>query len=293
MQLAEADMDERVPRDFETLRTMILERRQALPKRIAQIAAYALDNPDDIAFGTAASIAGSAGVQPSTLIRFAQQFGFDGFTSLQSVFRERLRERNSSYDERLAALGSKAAGGARHRAVFDGFIAAASSSLDAVSRSIDEAQLERAISLLAKAETIHVLARRRSYPVASYIAYALAKLEIRSQLIESAAGLDAEMIGFATPADAAIVISFSPYAPDTIAQARAFSEQGVPVVAITDSAFSPLAQFAKVWFEVAEADFAGFRSLSATMALAMALSVGVAEKRRSAGSKKPPRIRSG
>ena len=60
----------------------------------------------------------------------------------------------------------------------------------------------------------------------------------------------------------------------------------MPIVAITDSAFSPLAQFAKVWFEVAEADFAGFRSLSATMALAMALTVGVGEKRRDAGRKR-------
>ena len=135
-------MDERVPRDFETLRATILERRESLPKRIAQIAAYALDNPDDIAFGTAASIAASAGVQPSTLIRFAQQLGFDGFTSLQSVFRERLRERNSSYDERLAALRAKAEEGAGHRAIFDGFVAAASTSLDDISRTLDEAQLE-------------------------------------------------------------------------------------------------------------------------------------------------------
>ena len=86
------------------------------------------------------------------------------------------------------------------------------------------------------------------------------------------------MIGFATPKDAAIVVSFSPYAPATIEDARAFAERGVAVVAITDSSFSPLAQFAKIWFEVAEADFAGFRSLSATMALAMALAVGVAER---------------
>ena len=64
----------------------------------------ALDNPDEIAFGTAASIAASAGVQPSTLIRFAQILGFDGFTSLQSVFRERLRERTVSYEDRLKAL---------------------------------------------------------------------------------------------------------------------------------------------------------------------------------------------
>ncbi|MGB3831748.1 MAG: MurR/RpiR family transcriptional regulator [Mesorhizobium sp.] len=274
-------MEERVPRDFDTLRATILERRGVLPKRIAQIAAYALDNPDDIAFGTAASIAATAGVQPSTLVRFAQQLGFDGFTSLQSVFRERLRERNSTYDERLAALRAKAEGDGGHRAIFEGFVTAAVTSLEDVSRTLDEERLEKAIALLARAETIHILARRRSYPVASYIAYALGKLRIRSQLVESAAGLTAEMIGFASGRDAAIVISFSPYAPTTVEETRALSEQGVPIVAITDSAFSPLAQFARIWFEVAEADFAGFRSLSATMALAMALSVGVAEKRRS------------
>ncbi len=94
------------------------------------------------------------------------------------------------------------------------------------------------------------------------------------------------MISFATPADAVIAISFSPYAPATIDEARAIRDQGVPIVAITDSSFSPLAQFARVWFEVAEADFAGFRSLSATMALAMALTVGVGEKRRDGGRRR-------
>ena len=135
--------------------------------------------------------------------------------------------------------------------------------------------------MLARAETIHILARRRSYPVASYIAYALGKLRIRSQLVESAAGLTAEMIGFASGRDAAIVISFSPYAPTTVEETRALSEQGVPIVAITDSAFSPLSEFSKVWFDVVESDYGGFRSLAASMALAAALAIRVAEKRRS------------
>ena len=281
------------PRDFDTLRAMILDRRRNLPKRIAQAAAHALDNPDDIAFGTAASIAASAGVQPSTLVRFAQLLGFDGFTAMQAVFRERLRERNSSYDERLLTLRARAETGAGNRAVLDGFAAAATTSLRDLSRTVDETGLEKAVALLAKAGTIHVLARRRSYPVASYIAYALGKLGIRVQLVESAAGLEAEMIGLATAGDAAIAVSFSPYAPATIEHAGALARQGVPVVAITDSSFSPLAAVATVWFEVAEADFAGFRSLSASMALAMTLCVGVAEKRRAqpGGARPGPRIR--
>src|SRR5690606_813634 len=41
------------PRDFDTLRSAILERKGDLPKRLVQVAAYALDHPDEIAFGTA------------------------------------------------------------------------------------------------------------------------------------------------------------------------------------------------------------------------------------------------
>ena len=66
----------------------------------------------------------------------------------------------------------------------------------------------------------------------------------------------------------------------TIDEARTLSERKVPVIAITDSAFSPLVQFATIWFEVAEADFGGFRTLSATMALAMALAVGIGRRPR-------------
>ncbi|QEL25595.1 MurR/RpiR family transcriptional regulator [Bosea sp. F3-2] len=269
-----------LPRDFDGLRTLILAQRESLPKRIAQIAAYALDNPDEIAFGTAASIAVSAGVQPSTLIRFAQHLGFDGFTSLQAVFRERLRERNSSYEERLNTLRAGESGVARNHRIFDGFLTASRKSLDVMSRALDDAALDRAIATLAEAETIYILARRRSFPVASYLAYALGKLEVRNQLVESAAGLSPEIISFATPKDAALVISFSPYTPTTIEDARGLAERGVPVVAITDSAFSPLASVAQTWFEVAEADFGGFRTLSSTMALAMALAVGIGDARR-------------
>ncbi|MCU4178038.1 MurR/RpiR family transcriptional regulator [Bosea sp. BH3] len=280
---------EELPRDFDGLRATILAQRERLPKRIAQIAAYALDNPDEIAFGTAASIAVSAGVQPSTLIRFAQHLGFDGFTSLQGVFRERLRERNSSYEDRLNTLrAGEGASGGNHR-ILDGFLTASRKSLDVMSRTLDEATLDRAIATLAEAETIYILARRRSFPIATYLAYALGKLGVRNQLVESAAGLSPEIISFATPKDAVLVVSFSPYAPATIEDARGLAERGVPLVAITDSAFSPLASVAQIWFEVAEADFGGFRTLSSTMALAMALAVGVGDARQAGRRRRRPR----
>jgi DNA-binding MurR/RpiR family transcriptional regulator len=62
-------------------------------QRLKQLATFALEHPEDVAFGTVAGIAEHAGVQPSTLVRFAKSLGYDGFSHLQQIFRDRLRER--------------------------------------------------------------------------------------------------------------------------------------------------------------------------------------------------------
>lgn len=268
------------PGDFDALRGAILERKGELPKRLTQVAAYALDHPDEIAFGTAASIAESADVQPSTLVRFAQHFGFEGFSGLQLLFRARLRERTSSYEDRLRTLEQNGAALAESTTIFNGFAAAAHRSVDALTAAVDPDAFERSVTLLANAETIYLIAKRRSYPISSYMAYAFGKLKVKYQLVGTAAGIDDDMLAMATPRDAAFAISFSPYASESATQARAMAARGIPVVSLTDSAFSPLAECSREWFEVVEADHAGFRSLSASMAFAMALTVSIAEKRR-------------
>jgi DNA-binding MurR/RpiR family transcriptional regulator len=270
------------PRDFEHLRTLMIERKAEMPKRLAQVAAYSLSNPDEIAFGTAASIASAAEVQPSTLVRLAHYLGYQGFSDLQSIFRARLKEKTLSYEERLNSLE----GDGKHIAeaeLIGGFMNAASQSIARLASSLDPAQLARATEILAEADTIYLIARRRSFPLIAHMSYALGKLGIRHVMVASPNGVEAEMVDLAGERDAAFAVSFSPYASDTVAQAESFAKRGLPVVAITDSIFSPLAVFSSCWFEIVEADFAGFRSLSASMALAMALPVAIAERRRQMG----------
>ncbi|MBB3314337.1 MULTISPECIES: MurR/RpiR family transcriptional regulator [unclassified Rhizobium] len=269
----------RVPRDFESLRSTIIERKANMPKRLAQVAAFALGNPDEIAFGTTASIAAASDVQPSTLVRLAHHLGYEGFSDLQSIFRERLRDRTLSYEERLVTL-EQASGDDEDANLLSGFISAASQSVNRLAATVQTDTFTKAVDILAAAETIYLIAKRRSYPLTAHMTYAFSKLNIRHQIVASPNGVDPEMVQFATHKDAAIAASFSPYAADSLSQAEALADRGVPVVAITDSAFSPLAARATCWFEVAEADFAGFRSLSASMALTMALPVAIAERRR-------------
>lgn len=267
------------PRDFQSLKTLILERQPELPKRLSQVAIFALDNPEDVAFGTAASIADKSGVQPSTLVRFAQAIGYEGFSDLQDVFRERLRERGTSYEDRLETIISKA-GDAGINQIYSGVVAAAGASVDALIERVPAPAFEKAVSILAKADTIYLLAQRRSFPVTTYLSYILGKMKVKSVLVSSSFGVEPELMEFATQRDAALAVTFAPYASGTLDHARILNKAGVPIVSITDSAFSPLAPLSDIWFEIVENDFAGFRSITATMTLANALAIAIGEERR-------------
>ncbi|MCX7348175.1 MAG: MurR/RpiR family transcriptional regulator [Alphaproteobacteria bacterium] len=267
------------PRDFAALKALIAERAQALPKRLTQIASFALENPDEIAFGTVSSIAEQAQVQPSTLVRFSQALGYQGFSDMQEIFRSRLRDRILNYDERLQQLREHARETSKPNVIFHGFCEASAKSIAALQEKLDPASLDGAVEQLAAAETIYLIGLRRSFPIASYMAYALGKLGVRAILVDAVGGLAAEQITFAGPKDAVLAISFTPYASETVSLTRAAADKGVPIVSITDSPFSPLAQTAGLWIEISEANFEGFRSMAATLTLAMTLTVAIAERR--------------
>lgn len=271
-------LDEAVPRDFPALRALIAARAPTLPRRLTQVASFALDNPDDIAFGTAASVAQRSGVQPSTLVRFSQALGYQGFSDLQEVFRARLRDRVPSYEERLKQLREHG-GSSKSGLLLQGFADAAERSVADLRLKLAPEALDTAVEILAKAETIYLVGLRRSFPITSYMAYAMGKLGIRNLLVDGIAGLGAEQIGFISPRDAVLAISFTPYASETVSLVHAAKARHAKVVSITDSIFSPIAPTADTWLEIVEADFEGFRSMAATMALAMTLTVAVASRR--------------
>ena len=267
--------DEAPPQRFEALRALILARHGDLPKRLAQIARFALDNPDRMALSTVAELAEAAGVQPSTLVRFAQSLGYAGFSDLQSVFRAELRGRWPDYRERLARVKNES--GADPSRILDGFIDTATRSLEQLGRTVLPGEFAEAARLLAQARTIYLLGQRRAFPVAAYLAHAFAKLERPAVLLDNLGSMLDLQAARCGEGDALVAISFSPYTQSTVDMATAAAGRGASVIAITDSVFSPISGPARIRLEVVEADLGAFRSLSATLALAMALAVAAAE----------------
>lgn len=266
------------PRDFDAFKAMLIANRDNLPPRLIQVAAFALENPDEVALGTAASIAAQASVQPSTLIRFAKRLGYAGFSDLQDVFRSELKSNWPDYRERLARVQVAREAGGPHP-MLSGFAESAMVSLERLLSQASEEEIGRAADILAASNVIYLLGMRRAFPVTFYLAYALGKLGVRSVLIDHVAGLGPEQLAEATKRDALVAISFTPYTPMTVDLTDRMASRGVPIIALTDSPFSPLSPNAAVKFEIPEADYSGFRSLAATFCVAMALAVATAAKR--------------
>jgi DNA-binding MurR/RpiR family transcriptional regulator len=58
--------------------------------KVGAVAIYAVEYPLEIAFGTAAGIAGQCGVSTPTVVRLAQFLGFKGFLEMREFFRQPL-----------------------------------------------------------------------------------------------------------------------------------------------------------------------------------------------------------
>lgn len=265
------------PATYEEMVREISARYEGLSKRLKQIARFALDSPNDFAIQTIATLAAQAEVQPSSLIRFAKAFGFEGFSEVQRLFQQRLLETRPSYADRLRGLRSELGAAAeRHPlSVVSQFAEANIAALEHLCQEVDNAKLVQAVDLLDRAEIIHVVAYRRAFPVAASFYYALSKLGRRAHLIDNAGGLGSEQRSLIGPRDAVFVTSFPTYTPEVVEIAAQAFAADVPVVAVTDRPLSPLTAHATVCFFVEEASVHAFRSLGASLCLVQALAVSL------------------
>jgi DNA-binding MurR/RpiR family transcriptional regulator len=263
------------PGSYEELRAVLSSGTVRLPKRLRQVAIFLWQHPAAVALGTAASVAAEAEAPPSALVRFAQRLGFSGFSELQDLFKSHLAQ------GRLTAPPPRRRNGQASDTaqLVEGFLSSSAASLARVNQRLDVAQLEAMAQALAGADIIYLVGCKRAFAVSSYISLSLANLGVRNIALDNVGATAFETLRGATPRDALLAVSFTPYNSVTPELAAAAAQMGVPILALTDSAFSPLAPISRAYVEVVEESFSGFKSLSATLAVAMALALRVAELR--------------
>lgn len=249
----------------------------SLSKRLQEVARYVLDNPNAIAFGTVASIAKAAGVHASTLVRFAHAFGFEGFSDMQQLFKDKLMVSSPDYESRIKSVQEEPATHDKKCGLswLKQIVIANTHALENLCNSVDEQVLNDAISALHKANIIHIQGARRSFPTASYFSYLLNNIGRRAHLLDGAGHMDIAQLNLLGPDDVLFAISFAPYAQETLDAVNYAKSKGIAVIAMTDSSVSPLAEHADIYIKVKEAEIHSFRSLNVSTNIIQALMLGL------------------
>jgi DNA-binding MurR/RpiR family transcriptional regulator len=278
---------------YDELARHITKTYPELPDRLQGIARFALGNPDAMALSTVAEIAREAGVPPSAVIRFANALGYSGFTELSRVYRERLVARSATYRERIEQL-RRTGGDQGH--VLPQLVDSSIRELERLREHLDPRRLRAAADIVLEADAVFLLAQRRAFPVASYLAYGLAQLEFRALLLDSVGGMLRQQAGMIRRDNVLIAASFRSYTQEVVDAAEVAHKQGAAVIAITDQPVSPLARFARVMLLVGDDPTVQFRSLVAPLcaaqALVMALGYAIAERNGRKPARKNSRKRS-
>ena len=258
------------------LRSMA-DQYEQLPRQLKNVASYVEQHRPSVLIDRVSDIAARCGVHPSAVVRFAQHFGFTGFSEMQAAFRGAYAPGYAprlSYQERIRKLVHDQPQSAV--ALARNFIAGSRAGLDDLAVGFDERAFEAAVGLLDKAGTIYVAGVRRSFPVASYTAYALQHTRKRVVQISGLGGMTRHQISSIGKGDVLFAITFAPYGKETQFCARVARQQGANILLVTDSRLSALAKAARVVLTVKESSVFAFRSLTNTMALCQALFVALA-----------------
>ena len=253
----------------ETLDQLVerIERNHAnLPKRLQEIGNFALGHPEAIALSTLAELATETDIATSAFVRFAQTLGFDGFSQMQAVFRQQVRNSWPQYSSRLSEMAS-----VNPTDHLEALSVSAVDSINRLSNTVSITTLDTASRRLAEAETVWLAAGGRAKPVTVYLGYLLTQLGIRSQEFRDSPALAIRELKLIGPRDVLFVVSFSPYGEMTANLARQAHEMGIPLVSITDTSVSPIALDTTLL--VTEEHLFGFRSLCATMNLTQYLAI--------------------
>lgn len=273
-------MTKALPHIRETPETTISARISAAIPALTPVhrrmAEYVHANPYRAATMRIDELASAVGASVASANRFARTLGFDGYPA----FREALVrgfEATLAHVERLrTAQESPTARGE----VFDRSLDQTIVNLHATRDTIDAASAEAAVGAIMKARRVYVLGLGTSGFLAGLMEYNLAPYHEGVESLAQIGGVThaARHLGRATANDLLVAIAFPRYINDTIVLASRAADLGVPVLALTDSAESPLARIAKLTLIVRSERHLGANCDAAVLAAIEALVDAVAHR---------------
>ena len=239
------------------------------------IARFIIDNYDKAAYMTASALGAEVGVSESTVVRFANEMGFDGYPGLQSKIRETVRVRLTTV-QRMQAVNFRM----EENEILDHVLLTDAEKIKATLDTIDRESFAKAVDLILSAKNIYILGMRSSAALAEFMNYYFGLLFDNVRLIRPAGGSEIfEHLMKVHEEDVFIAISFPRYTTGIVNATEYASKTGANVIAITDSLSSPIVEHASVAL-IAKSEMASFvDSLVAPMSLINALIATIGKKK--------------
>ncbi len=254
----------------EALEKLISERYPSLPPKLRTAARYVLDAPKDVAIHSMRAVAANANLQPAAMLRLARELGFGSYESLRAVYVAWLSSNERTFVGRARSLRQRGVNDSQGK-LFAEMYDKEVGSLDQILGTTNAAGFESAQAILLGARRFYVLGMRSLFPAAYYLDYACRLFTDKSVLMAGTGGTIADEFRRATDKDALVVFSFEPYARMTVDAVEYAKDRHVKVVAITDTAVSPVAAGASVVLLAANHGHSLFPWILPAMSVAHAL----------------------
>jgi DNA-binding MurR/RpiR family transcriptional regulator len=256
------------PPEPQTLSGYIQARFDECSRSQKDVAQYIIDHLDEAAFQTAEELARRANTSSSTVVRFSQALGFEGFPELQRAARE-------EYKHARAAAETATPLFAIERTEFETSLAADHANVEESARKAGRATIERAISAIADAERVVIAGTDQMAFFASYLRHLLMLLDLRAELVASPSQ---EALSRLARIDAdTLVIALSAGRPHALV-VRAMKlarHRKATTMAITDATLSEVAKLAQIKLYYSSNSPAYVRSHTALLSMLQALAYGV------------------
>jgi len=261
--------------DHGPLADQIIKAFDTMSGQLQAGARFVLERPRDVALLSMREQARRAGVQPATMTRLAKHLGMEGYDRVRELYAAAVR------DGDIGFAGKAGAQVASQKLKGDKALAA--DMLRSIGKQIERLaapdRLDRLVSAartLASARRIYCLGLRSSHSVAWHLHYVLSLVGEKSMHIDGIAATGADALARATSRDVLLVASVLPYTRLTVELAEYAVEQGMAVVAITDSEVAPLAQIAQHAVIVATDSPSFFHAMSPAFVVAEILGAVIA-----------------
>ena len=274
----DGQFEKHVPVRLEQLRQDIIANQSTLPRRLKQIAQFAIDHPDQMALSTLSELSKATDAPASAFVRFAKSFGFVGFKDMQDVFQSSVRDNWLSYEKRIVNMDTGEQGD-----LLSTITSAGINSLVSLRDTINRQDVDIAVDQILQADTVYLCAAGRSRTMLTYLEYLLTRIGVRNKTL-SLAENDAEVeLSLISKKDLIIAISFVPYRSLTRLVASSAADNDIPLICITDTVNSPINK-GTVFF-IDEKDIGGFRFVSSAVIFAQYLALAAGQKKMISVSK--------